>query len=132
MLVEHVGRLAALVDNGVELLGESRHFECKLSVVLVDIKLTALRASLCRGLGLVDCDRNAVLVEHAGESAGRQDPHRRSRLEWSWGPFRIQEPIRRMAICAVRPLSDTAAASESRGEQPRSGDWPVWPYPLPP
>ena len=46
VLVEHARRLAALVDDRAELVGEAGRFERELPVVLVDVELAALRAGL--------------------------------------------------------------------------------------
>ena len=67
VLVEHARRLAALVDDRAELLGETGRFERELPVVLVDVELAALCAGLCRGLRLVDGGGDAVDVEEASE-----------------------------------------------------------------
>ncbi len=67
MLVEHARRLAALVDDRAELVGQAGRFERELAVVLVDVELAALRAGLRRGFRLVDRGGDAVDVEDAGE-----------------------------------------------------------------
>ncbi len=71
VLVEHARRLAALVDDRAELVGEAGRFERELPVVLVDVELAALRAGLRRGLRLVDRRGDAVDVQDAceGEAA---------------------------------------------------------------
>ena len=67
VLVEHARRLATLVDDRAELVGEAGRFERELPVVLVDVELAALRAGLRRGLRLVDRGGDAVDVEDARE-----------------------------------------------------------------
>ena len=57
----------ALVDDGAERVGEAGRFERALPVLLVNIKLAALRAGRLRGVRLVDRRRDAVEVEDARE-----------------------------------------------------------------
>jgi hypothetical protein len=63
--VERAQRLAALVDDRAELAGEVGRGERALPVVGVNVELTALRADVFRGVGLVD--RRGDAVEDAGE-----------------------------------------------------------------
>ena len=65
--VEDPHRLAALVDDGAELVDQAGRLEGELPVVLVDVEHAALRARRRRGLGLVDRGRDAVDVQDAGE-----------------------------------------------------------------
>ncbi len=65
--VERAQRLAALVDDRAELVGQAGRLERALPVVGVDVELAALRAGVFRGVGLVDRGRDAVDVQDAGE-----------------------------------------------------------------
>src|SRR3954454_19555350 len=67
MLVEHPRRLAARVNDRAELVGEAGRGERELTVVLVDVELSALRARLSRRVGLEDGRGDAMHVEDAGE-----------------------------------------------------------------
>src|SRR4051812_10673902 len=67
MLVEHPRRLAARVNDRAELVGEAGRGERELTVVLVDVELSALRARLSRRVGLEDGRGDAMHVENAGE-----------------------------------------------------------------
>jgi hypothetical protein len=70
--VEHAGGLGALVDDGVELVGEAGRGQGGLPVVLVQVELAALGPGLRRRLRLVDRGRDAVDVQDAGQGEAAQ------------------------------------------------------------
>lgn len=65
--VEHARRFTALMDDSTEFVEQSGRLERELSVVVVDIEHSALRARSGRGLRLVDGRGDAVNVQNASE-----------------------------------------------------------------
>src|ERR1043166_8391223 len=68
------------MDDRAELFGEVRRFDRDLPVVLMDVEVAALRAGICRGLGLIDRGGDAVYVQDASQGqateAGADDRDR--------------------------------------------------------
>jgi hypothetical protein len=77
--VEHVGGLAALVDDRPELGGEAGRGQRGLPVLLVQVELAALGAGVRRRIGLVDLRGDAVHVQDPGQrqaaEPGSDDRH---------------------------------------------------------
>ena len=65
--VEHPRSLAALVDDSAELVEEAGRLQRELSVVVVDVEHSALRARIRGRIGLVDGGGDAVDVQNASE-----------------------------------------------------------------
>ena len=67
VVVEQACSLAARADDRAEGVGQARRGERGLTVLGVNVELTALGTRVGRRLGLVDDRADAVEVEHAGE-----------------------------------------------------------------
>jgi AcrR family transcriptional regulator len=66
-VVEHALRAAALVDDRAIGLSQPSDLEGELTVVLVQVELAALGASLAGGVRVVDGDRDTVDVQDPGQ-----------------------------------------------------------------
>ena len=67
MRVEHPRGLAAFMDDPAEFVEQSGRLQRELSVVVMDVEHSALRARIRRRIGLVDGGGDAVDVQDASE-----------------------------------------------------------------